>query len=129
MKVILFTITTTLLIFLFQNCQRKTQPQDPIVWKKIKLDFKSIDNDGLSGPDNGKVAINYEFCIPNEPLYWLEVSKIDPSAQKTQGKGRVNCSTGTSLVIGTTHQKNYKKILYDLASLKYVKEIQQTFWE
>jgi hypothetical protein len=129
MKILLFTFATTLFILLFQNCQRKIKSEDPNVWKKIKLDFKSIDYNGLSGPDNGKVAINYEFCIPNEPLYWREVSKIDPSAQKTHGKGRINCGTGTSLVIGSTHQKNYKKILYDLASLKYVHEIQQTFWE
>jgi hypothetical protein len=129
MKYLFFTLATTLLIFLFQNCHRKRQAQDPSVWNKIKIDFKSIDNDGLSGPPNGKVSINYEFCIPNEPLYWREVSKIDPSAQKSQGKGRVGCGTGTSLVIGSTHQKNYKKILYDLASLKYVNEIQQTFWE
>jgi hypothetical protein len=119
----------TLIALLLYNCHRKRQSEDPTVWNKVKIDFKNIDNDGLNGPPNGKVSINYEFCIPSEALYWREVSKIDPSAQKSQGRGRVGCTTGQWLVIGNTHQKNYKKIIYDLAKLKYVKEIQQTFWE
>lgn len=115
----------------FTDCARRSpQPQNPAIWKKIALDFKRIDEQGLSGPPDGKVAVNYEFCIPAEAVKWKEVSRIDPSAQKhEQAKGRVSCGPDQWLVIGSTHQPEYKLKLYKLASLPYVTVIRQAFWE
>jgi len=58
------------------------------------------------------------------------VRKIDPSATVQKGsKGRIGCNEQQWLVIGSTHQKNYQRVLYELASLPYVDRIEQTYWE
>jgi hypothetical protein len=93
------------------------------------MDFKQLDTAGLAGPPKGKVAVNYEFCIPAEEKNWRQVHKIDPTAQKNPGKGRVQCKDTQWLIIGSTHQKNYQRVLFQLASLPFVTQIQQTFWE
>lgn len=93
------------------------------------MDFHRFDQDGLAGPKGGKVAVNYEFCIPASKKYWDQVKKIDHSAQRNGGKGRVACTSGEWLVIGSTHQKNFQRVLFELASLPYVREIQETFYE
>ncbi len=120
-----------LFIFLTILCACKSQnpPENPAAWKKIKLDFKQLDESGLSGSGKGKVAMNYEFCIPALKKNWLEVQKIDPSAQKTTGKGRVGCKEDQWLIIGNTHQKNYQRVLFRLASLEYVQRIEPVYWE
>ncbi len=119
---LLFTLQLT-------ACMNRNLPEDPSVWNKIKLDFKNIDEDGLTGPANGKVAVHYEFCIPKEEKLWKKVQKIDSSAQKSDSRGRVGCTPEQWLVIGSTHQKNWKRVLYDLASIPEVQRIQQTFFE
>jgi hypothetical protein len=43
--------------------------------------------------------------------------------------GRIGCGKTSWLIVGSTHQPNYKRVLYDLASLTYVAKIQETFWE
>ena len=115
------------------GCTHRTQPapaDDPAVWRKIKIDFKNLDAEGLSGPASGKVAVHYEFCIPADEKHWKTVQAIDPTAQKYPGSsGRVGCGGGTWLVIGSTHQKNYRRVLYDLAALSFVQRIEETFWE
>lgn len=120
----LFALLTLLLA-----CKAGKPPENPEAWKKIKLDFKQLDTEGLTGPAKGKVAMNYEFCIPATPKAWKQVQKIDPSAQKNAGKGRVNCKDGQWLVIGSTHQKNYQRVLFQLASLPYVERIEPVYWE
>ncbi len=110
-------------------CTPQKPPENPDAWKKIKLDFKQLDADGLTGPPKGKVAVNYEFCIPAEEKYWRQVHKIDPTVQKNAGKGRVGCKDAQWLVIGNTHQKNYQRVLFRLASLPYVERIEPVFWE
>ena len=110
-------------------CTSQKPPENPDAWKKIKLDFKQIDSEGLSGSGKAKVAVNYEFCIPADEKAWRQVRKIDPSAQKNGGKGRVGCKENQWLVIGSTHQKNYQRILFQLASLPYVERIERTYWE
>lgn len=117
------------LMALLYACSTQKPPENPDAWKKIKLDFKQLDADGLAGPIKGKVAVNYEFCIPAEDNSWRQVHKIDPTAQKNTGKGRVGCKDTQWLVIGNTHQKNYQRVLFQLASLPFVTQIQQTFWE
>ena len=103
--------------------------ENPDIWKKIRLDFRNLDADGLSGKPDGKVAVNYEFCIPNDPKKWKQVRRVDPSAVRQGGRGRVGCTENQWLIVGSTHQKNYQRILYELASLPYVERIEQTFWE
>lgn len=112
------------------SCHRKNQVEDAAVWKKIRLDFRQIDPEGLTGPSGGKVAVNYEFCLPARDSYWKKVRKIDPTAQKHAGSaGRSGCGPNQWLIIGSTRQPKYQRVLYELASLPYVEKIEQTFWE
>lgn len=111
-------------------CSKKSRPEDPTVWRKIKIDFSRLDENGLAGPGNGKVAVHYEFCIPASDKYLKEVKKIDASAQAQKGsRGRIGCDQSSWLVIGSTQQKNYRRVLYELASLPYVQKIEETFFE
>ena len=104
--------------------------EDPAAWKKVFIDFSRLDENGLAGPQSGKVALNYEFCIPAEEQKWRTVQRIDPSAQVQKGsRGRSGCEKESWLVIGSTYQKNYKRVIYELASLPYVARIQETFFE
>jgi hypothetical protein len=114
---------------LYSACYKELKAEDPSVWKKIKINFKQLDHNGLSGPEGGKVAIHYEFCVPAEEKYVKAVKKIDPTAEKHPGSGRVGCGNGSWLMIGTTQQKNYKRVLYELASAPWIKVIEETFWE
>jgi len=110
-------------------CKPQKPPENPEAWKKIKLDFKQLDAEGLMGPPKGKVALNYEFCIPADPKNWRQVRNIDPSAKKNAGKGRIGCKDDQWLIIGRTNQKNYQHVLFQLASLPFVNRIEQTYWE
>jgi hypothetical protein len=118
-----------ILSIVFSCCKTISAAGDASIWKKVKIDFRKFDSDGLAGPENGKIAANYEFCIPQSEKLLLQVRKIDPTAVKTAGKGRVACSDSEWLIIGSTHQKQLQWVLYQLASLSYVKEIQETFFE
>lgn len=118
-----------IIMALLYACHPQKPPENPDAWKKIKLDFKQIDADGLMGPPNGKVAMNYEFCIPADKKHWKQVLKIDPSAQRNEGKGRANCKEDQWLIIGNTKQKNYQLVLFKLASLPYVGQILPVYWE
>ncbi|MDO8368741.1 MAG: hypothetical protein Q7T20_18220 [Saprospiraceae bacterium] len=117
------------LIAVLSACKTQKPPENPDVWKKIKLDFKQLDADGLAGPPKGKVAVNYEFCIPAGEKYWRQVHKMDTTAQKNSGKGRVGCKDTQWLIIGSTHQKSYQRVLFQLASLPFVERIEQVYWE
>lgn len=117
-------------ICLFGGCKTQEMKENSDVWKKIRIDFRSLGPEGLRGADGNQVSVNYEFCIPNDSKTWKEVRRIDPSAIKQAGsKGRIGCSENQWLIIGSTHQKNYQRVLYRLASLPYVERIEQTFWE
>lgn len=117
------------LLLFFTYCRAPKVPESADVWKKIKLDFKALDAEGLTAQGEGKVAVNYEFCIPAEDRHWKKVKNIDPTAQKNAGRGRVGCQDSQWLVIGSTNQKNYQRVLYELASLPFVGGIYQVFWE
>lgn len=117
-------------IAFFITCARRTVGEDPKVWQKIKIDFHLLDKDGLSGPPDGKTALNFEFCIPKDEKKWRELQKISPDLQKQiGGRGRIGCQADQWLIIGSTHQPQYKRILYELASLPYVARIEPVFWE
>lgn len=121
--------TFLILAAMLAACSPKSKPEDPSVWKKIKIDFNRLDENGLAGPPGGKVAVSYEFCIPADDAKWKEVQKIDATAQKSNSKGRIGCKSGQWLVIGSTHQKNHRRVLYELAALAYVQEIREAFFE
>lgn len=115
---------------LFSACSEKAKPEDPTVWQKVNIDFKQLDENGLSGPAGGKTAVNYEFCIPALEKNWTEVHKIDKTARLQKGsRGRIGCAPDKWLVIGSTHQANYRRVLYELAALPYIPKIQETFFE
>lgn len=113
----------------FVACAPKSKPEDPAVWEKVKIDLNRLDENGLAGPPDGKVAVNYEFCIPAGESNWREVQKTDGTAQIQTGKGRIGCKADQWLVIGSTRQKNHRRVLYELAALAYVKEIREVFYE
>lgn len=117
------------LVFVFVGCHSHQPREDATVWRKVKMDFRRFDNDGLAGPPGGKIAANYEFCIPASSKKWQQVRKIDPTAQRSNGKGRVGCSSSEWMIIGSTHQQHFQRVLFHLASLPYVREIQETFYE
>jgi hypothetical protein len=117
------------LFIVFVGCRQQQVVEDPAAWRKITMDFRRFDADGLAGPADGKVSANYEFCIPAKEKYWRQVQKIDTTARKSAGKGRVACSNQEWLVIGSTHQPRFQRVLFELASLPFVREIQETFYE
>ena len=119
-----------LVLTVLASCRPHSIPENPETWKKVDIDFHSLDADGLTGPPGAKVAVNYEFCIPSGEAAWKEISKIDSTARRQSGgKGRVGCAKDETLVIGSTHQKRYQRVLYDLASLPFVRKIKTVYWE
>lgn len=111
-------------------CHRKTVQNNPGIWNKVHVNFKQLDKEGLRGPTGGKVAVNYEYCIPSNEKYWQKVQQIDKTAQKYAGsRGRIGCQQDQWLLIGTTHQPGYQRVLYELASLPFIDRIDETFWE
>ena len=97
---------------------------------KIGFDINALDKEGLIGPADGKVAVNYEFCIPANSRFINEVVRIDPSIRvHKKSKGRVACNKEQWLCIGSTHQELYRQKLQRLAELEYIKRIEKTVFE
>jgi hypothetical protein len=58
------------------------------------------------------------------------VKTIDPTVKFfAQSPGRIGCGKDENLCIGSTHQKDFRKILQRLAELMYVQRIDQSFFE
>ena len=74
--------STLVLIGVFLSCSacgmRESEPpsagQPPA---KITFDLAQIDDNGLTGAPDGRVAISYEFCIPATQAAQGEVRQID----------------------------------------------------
>ena len=115
----LFVILSALLT----GCGRQGQaPLDPRV--KIELDLEALDADGLRGPPDGKVAVDYEFAIPDTPAAREAVTRIDPSVAFMPGsRGRIGAQPGECLCIGSTHQPRHREILIALARLPEIARI------
>lgn len=97
---------------------------------KIGFDINALDNDGLMGPADGKVAVSYEFCVPAYNQYLNQVRQIDPSLKfHKKSKGRIACSKAEWLCIGSTHQEYARDKLQRLAELEFVKRIERTYFE
>lgn len=121
-----------ILLFMFvplsscHNVEKRIQNFDE---NKIKFDYKSLDDNGLVGSVDGKRSISYEFCLPNDIKLKRAVMVIDSSLKFQQGRGRSNCSDKEILAIGNTHQAQAQRVLENLASLDYIREISETYWE
>jgi hypothetical protein len=103
-------------------------PADPC--RKVELDLQSIDRDGLRGRADGKVAVSYEFAIPNTEECMAQVKTIDPTVQFMSGsRGRIGAPTNGCLCIGSTHQPGYRGVLRRLAELPYVDRIIECHFE
>ena len=97
---------------------------------RINFDLEKIDNNGLRGPPDGKVSVDYEFCIPSEEDKLQGISDIDADIRCNLGQsGRIGCSASEYLCIGNTGMKDFKRILCRLSVLDYVERIDETFWE
>jgi len=97
-----------------------------------KLDFNLADLDeaGLMGPPDGKVAVSYELCVPKDQKLVDEVRSIDPSiAIHADSRGRIGCSSVEVLCVGSTHQRGAREVLEKLCALPYVRRIQRTWFE
>jgi hypothetical protein len=106
------------------------QPREDAVSEKIRLDLSGLNADGLYGPPNGLRALSYEFCIPARQDLADEVRAIDPTVQiSASSRGRIGCSTGQYLGVGSTHQPGFRMVLDRLARLAYVTHIDQSYAE
>jgi len=91
---------------------------------KVELDLTALDAAGLRGPTDGKVAVAYEFSIPDRPECRAEVLRIDSTLELMPGsRGRVGAGAGEILCIGSTHQPHFPAVLEALAALPYVPRI------
>ena len=114
------------------NCVRYpfvSDTQAPIIGK-ITFYLSQLDEQGLYGPPGGKRALSYEFCIPDTAENKTEVEGIDPRVTFfAESPGRIGCGDSELLCIGSTHQKNFTKILQQLSDLSYVQRIDQSYFE
>lgn len=119
-----------LTLLLVTSCSRKKEfSVDNMMESKIKFDLEQLDSDGLTGAEDGKRSISYEFCIPDNKLNRDKVKKIDKSIQFTKAMGRSMCGKNQVLAMGNTHQPNAVKVLNRLAELNYVEKITETYFE
>jgi len=127
--------TSFVLVFAFfltacHQPMKKTNKEEAAALAKITFDLSTFDENGLYGPEDGKRAMDYEFCIPQNGLSQAKIKKIDPSITiHKQSKGRINCSSKQYLCIGNTHQENYRTILLALAKLDFIERIDPTYFE
>ena len=119
----------SLLLALLSACGSSRKPPSESDLQKIRFDLSQLDDKGLRGPEGGKTALDYEFCIPRDEALRREVEGIDPTLVVQTAAGRIGCSPEQYLCIGNTHQARFRAVLYRLAALSYVDRIEQAFWE
>lgn len=97
----------------------------------LACDFKKISTEVSSAFDgDSKSSIDYEFCIPYQDKYLIEIKKIEPSINCFHGSGgRIGCTNNEYLCIGNTHLKNSKNTLCQLSSREYIQRIDPCYWE
>lgn len=107
-----------------------TLPSGKDPWEKVELDLGGIDASGLRGPDDGKVAVAYEFCIPDTEACRAKVRAIDRTVQFMPGsRGRIGAGAGQCLCIGSTHQPDYRHVLRALAGCACIERITPCHFE
>ncbi len=124
---IFFCVISLLCLSAKCNNNKNPLPQNS---PKITFDLDQIGKDGLGTQAGSKVAIDYEYCIPAEEKYAAIVRKIDPQLKiMKSSRGRIGCTKSQWLCMGNTHQKDWRKILIQLAELDFVAQIDRTFFE
>ena len=127
-----FLVALAYLLICF-SCTRPSSissNENPEALSKITFDQEELREDGLYGPPDGLRALSYEFCIPMEKTFVNQVKAIDTTVRIYQDSpGRIGCSKGEFLCIGSSHQKNFRRVLIQLANLDYIKRIDQSFFE
>jgi hypothetical protein len=117
-------------LLLCASCVATKNPLEHDVWRKVELDLAHLDAQGLRGPPDGKVAVSYEFAIPNTVARKAEVRAIDHTVQFMPGsRGRIGAAKEQCLCIGSTHQTDYATVLRSLAELPYVERIIECHFE
>jgi hypothetical protein len=97
---------------------------------KLGFDASELDDRGLLGSQDGKVALSYEFCIPRDQQLVDEVRAIDPTvAIHASSSGRVGCGPDEVLCIGSTHQEGFREVLAALCELDFVTRIERCHFE
>lgn len=116
-----------LLVILFSSAFQCPKKTDKVNQAKIKFDYAAIDDSGLR---NGEVAVDYEFCIPADQKILDQVMKIDQGIRVMKSsRGRIGCTAQQWLCINSTHNDDWKKHLFAIASLSYVERVEETFYE
>ena len=90
----------------------------------MKITF-DLSVDGLVGSAEAQRSLSYEFCIPADQKYLAEVRALDPSVQISRSPGRIGCTKNQYLVIGDTHQSQWRDVLMAIAHLDYVQRIDE----
>lgn len=89
-----------------------------------------LDDAGLTGPADGKVSLDYEFCIPLDEQYRREVREVDSEIYCRRGPGmRIGCDADQYACLGNTGYQDYRRILCELSAKDYVTRIDRTWWE
>jgi hypothetical protein len=100
------------------------------IWSKVEIDLSAIDEDGLRGQADGKVAVSYEYAILDSEAYKTEVKRIDQTVEFMCGSsGRIGAAKDECLCIGSTHQEDYLLVLQQLAELQYIERIIECHFE
>ena len=98
--------------------------------EKIEFDITKLNQHGLYGPPDGLRSLSYEFCIPAEEGFVLNIRNIDPDIKiYRHSPGRIGCTDAGYLCVGDTHNKPYKKTFHYLVDLSYIKRIIQSVFE
>ena len=125
-------LTVAMTVAVLCSCKNQhTKPDNSItLLSKINFDLGAINDEGLTGPPDGLVSVDYEFCIPDKPECLRDVKSIDPKVKFLRGsRGRIGCGPNQVLCIGSTYQKNFREVLCRLAELDYIERIDRCFWE
>jgi hypothetical protein len=96
---------------------------------KIAFDLSAISASGLTGPVDGRVAVDYEFCIPADAAAAAAVRRTDVTARCGPGRGRIGCGGGEWLCIGHTHRPGWRAVLERLAARDDIRRIERHFAE
>ncbi|TXB64457.1 hypothetical protein [Phaeodactylibacter luteus] len=124
-------LLASLLLTVLTQCRAPSISWSPGLSGKLGFDLNEINEEGLAGPKDGLVSVHYEYCIPNSPDYIAQVRGIDPTLRLQPGApGRSGCRPEREvLCLGHTHQPGYEKVLYELASLPYIRKISRAWFE
>ena len=100
----------------------------PEILQKIGFDLTQFDDEGLLNTNEGKRSIIYEYCIPRAQQAVSMLSTIDFSIEvKTDTSGsKVSCNSDEALALGSSHQDSFKAIVVKIASLPFVRKIEQS---